>query len=243
MNFSIILNTRGRVEQLKRFIQALDFSTSNIFDVEVVIRCDIDDLPTTTYLNNINQQSPLGYNVIAGVRPFSLNASINELAAAAKGKYIFVLNDDAEVHTPDWDQVALNYFDEYKSKHNIKDDILYGLTSDTSADKPVGKTYASFPIISRQAVQALGYFMDPRFVGLGGDSGIYRVYQAIDRVVEMPNLIVDHVFHDTIFKVMAPDRTAAEMRANTYANPIDPFTIDITDSVQRLKNYIDFKNE
>lgn len=239
MNFSIILNTRGRVSQLARFITAIQTNTSDLSDIELVIRCDIDDQPTIDFLGALDDDvvQPR-YNVITGVRPFSLNASINELAAASKGRYIFVLNDDAEVHTLGWDKIAVEYIEKFKQENHIKDDIIYGLTSDTSMDKPEGTQYASFPIISAEAVRVLGYFMDPRFVGLGGDSGIYRVYEAIGRVVDMPNLIIDHVFHDTLFKVNAPDKTAYEMRMNTYAHPINPFTIDVSDSVKKLQDYI-----
>jgi hypothetical protein len=164
------------------------------------------------------------------------------MANIAKGQYLFVMNDDAEISVKNWDELALNYINKYKIEKKVKDDIIYGLTSDTSVDKPVGRNYASFPIISSQAVQALGFFMPTDFVGLGGDSVIYRIYDAVDRIVDMTSIVVDHVYHNTIFKVISPDITAAEMRMNSYHNNIDPFSWNVDKDIEKLKDFINKKN-
>ena len=70
---------------------------------------------------------------------------------------------------------------------------------------------------------------------MGGDSSIYRIYKEVDRVVDLKEIVVDHIFHNTIEKVMAPDETAQQMRENSWRRSIDPFTIDISKDLEKLK--------
>jgi hypothetical protein len=240
MNFTIFLNSRGRHSLLEHFIHTVEQTTKNVSQTELIIRADYDDNQTVELISNL--KTPLNFVPIIGPRPKSLCGSYNEMANIAKGQYLFVMNDDAEISVKNWDELALNYINKYKIEKKVKDDIIYGLTSDTSVDKPVGRNYASFPIISSQAVQALGFFMPTDFVGLGGDSVIYRIYDAVDRIVDMTSIVVDHVYHNTIFKVISPDITAAEMRMNSYHNNIDPFSWNVDKDIEKLKDFINKKN-
>jgi hypothetical protein len=235
MNFSLILNTRRRTKILDSFFRSFVEKTKDLNQIELLVRVDNDDHETKGYLgcDNIHRDFP-NFQAYFGDRPKSLNGSLSELALKAKGRFVFLLNDDVEMLTPNWDVRALKAFEDFKAERSIKDDILYGYTHDTSADKTGGAGYASFPIISSQAIQSLGFIMYPAFVGLGGDSSIYRVYKEIDRVVDT-KVGLDHVLHNTVHKVVNPDQTAAEMRANTAANPVDPFTYDISNDVAILR--------
>jgi hypothetical protein len=237
MNFTVFLNTRGRVMQLARCIAALEENTKDPSKVQLIIRADDDDLETITYLKE--REFKVNFVLRTGGRPASLCASFNEMAKAGVGKYLFVLTDDSEVMTKDWDAIALSRIEEFKTIHKIKDDIIYGRTSDTSIDKGGDKKYASFPIISKQAVNTLGFFMYDSFVGLGGDSSIYRVYEQVGRVVDLTQIELDHVFNNSIFKVMTPDLTGHEMRMRTaQAGNVDPFSFDVSKEVAKLKKVI-----
>ena len=46
-------------------------------------------------------------------------------------------------------------------------------------------------IISRKAVDALGFFFIEDFVSLGGDSSIQRIYESVGRVVDIKEIAVD----------------------------------------------------
>jgi glycosyltransferase involved in cell wall biosynthesis len=239
MNFTIFLNSRGRVNQLHECIKAVHKTTHDHNNLEVIVRADNDDEETKEFI----QTKFLGYKFgrsvpLIGSRPHSLCGSFNEMASMAKGRYLFVLTDDAEITTKGWDLLALAKINQYKKKFNIKDDIIYGAPADTSIDKVVGAKYASFPIISKQAVNLLGFFMYESFVGLGGDSCIHRVYEQAGRVVDLSEIQIDHVYNNTIFKVMSPDLTGHEMRQRTAARPVDPFAYDVSKDVEKLKNFI-----
>ena len=123
-------------------------------------------------------------------------------------------------------------------RENIKDNIYYCKTSCNSIDRDITKGYCSFPIISKEAVETLGFFMYEDFVGLGGDASIYKVYQEINRIIDITDILIDHILHRTVELVINPDTTAFEMRANTYENFIDPFSFDVTKEVKKLKEKI-----
>jgi hypothetical protein len=233
MNFSIILNTRKRPIYLDSAINSLIDNAKNPDEIDFSVRYDNDDLETKAYVDScpFDDGASMRVKFWSGPRPTNLHKELNFLAKISFGKYIFVFNDDCVMKTKDWDEIAFS-----KLEDSFEDGVVYGQTFDTSADKPEGAEYSSFPIISRKAFEALGYFMKEEFVGLGGDSSIYRIYKEADRIVDLRDIVVDHFFHNTIEKVMAPDETAQQMRENSWRHSVDPFTVDISKDLEKLKS-------
>jgi hypothetical protein len=235
MKFSIILNSRKRPQYLFNFIKQVILKTKNKNETEILIRLDEDDeksLLLAEYKFNFN------VDFFCGERPTNLHKSINELAFLAKGENIFVFNDDAQILTDAWDSIALDKIAEYKRKNQIVDNIYYCKTDCNSVDRDKSKGYCSFPIISKESVNTVGFFMYDSFVGLGGDSSIYRLYSSIDRVIDLTDIKIDHIFHRTLDSVFSPDETCAEMRANTDSFFVDPYSIDISKEVEKLNQKI-----
>lgn len=243
MDFTLFLNSRGRVKQLERFVSICEEKTNNHSQVEMIITGDNDDLETVEFLSTLKSRNTFLFNIIIGDRPKSLCGSYNNMVNQALGKYLFVMNDDAEIVTQNWDIIALQKIADYKKQTQYKDNIIYGYTTDISADKIEGKQYAAFPIVSSEATRVLGFFMYGQFVGLGGDSSLYRIYEAVDRIVDMREIVVDHVYHNTILRVLTPDKTGYEMRMNTQSSPLNPFDFNIDNDVKRLKEFIKETNE
>lgn len=242
MNFTIFLNTRGRVEQFKRCLEIAESKTKDKNLVEFIVKADTDDLETVNFLKSLETRNTFNFKTIISERPESLCSSFNVMAKMATGKYLFVLTDDAEIMTQDWDEIALNKIKAYQKGNAITDDIIYGMTSDTSIDKPKGQAYASFPIISKKAVDVLGIFMYDSFHGFGGDSSIIRVYAGVKRIVDLTEIQLDHVYNNNIFRIMAPDLTGSETRARTQNNPVNPFEFDVSKEVTKLKEFIFFNH-
>lgn len=227
--FSIILNTRRRPELLDSLFKSIVANTSDIKSIEILLSCDNDDIETHNYLVTSGKLPP--EITLIGKAEFidrerNLHKRLNRLANSADGKYIFVLNDDTEILTSNWDKIALKELEQ-------QGDIIYGRTHDNSCDKEKAAQYASFPIISKKAVDKLGYFMSEQLVGLGGDVHIWRVYSALNKIVDIP-IDIRHTLHETIDKVINTDNVALEMRANTYAHRVDCWTMDISKDVEKL---------
>ena len=233
--FSAFLNSRGRPALLENALDSLYATCSDAESLETLVRCDSDDLETIEFLKTADYPN-LRYFV--GPRPSNLIESYNELVSKAVGEYLFVLNDDVQILTENFDLIALEKIDDFKRKYKIWDNVLMCSTSDTSIDKTAGQKYSSFVIISKEAVMALGYFMNEKYVTLGADAHISRIYYAIDRVVDCSDILLDHIFHNDLNKVLNPDLTAHEYRQKAWITSPDPFSFDITEEVNKLKKYI-----
>lgn len=239
-NFSITLNSRGRVTFLGNLIQNIEQTTKFLDKIEILIRIDSDDTESVNFSKQVRKPY---VKFFIEDRPVSLNKCLTFLANQANAEYIFQINDDIKILTQDWDEIVLKKIKEYKDLNNIKDGVIYLAAEDNSIDKPAGAKYASFPIISKEAMEVIGIWNYEEFVGLGGDSSIYRVYEAINRVIFAPEIKIDHIYHNNIFSIMSPDLTAYEMRANSRRENLNPFTFDISKEVEKLFQYIKLKNE
>jgi hypothetical protein len=235
MKFSILLNTRERVPYLENLLRSLTVKTKIPQDIEVLINYDNDDLSSDNFSQN---KFNLNVKFFKNPRPYSLHSTINLMAKQAKGQYLIGVNDDIEFITKDWDEIILKKIEFFKKKNNIKDDIIYCKTSCTSVDHDANLPYGSCPIVSKEAIDAIGLFLYEEFRGLGGDSSIYRVYAAVDRVVDVSEVWFDHLMHNTLEKVVTPDRTALEMRQKSFSQNLNPFTFDISKEVAIIKKKI-----
>ena len=227
---SIFLNSRKRVSLVKDLLLSLQNNTSNVDELEVFIRVDDDDHESIEYLD-AESESKFSVNFTVGKRPLNLHESMNELATMTSGELLFVLNDDTAILTKDWDT---------KLKDIDADDCLYIKTHDNSVDKVTDKDYASFPILTRPAYEALGYFMSERFVGLGGDVHLWRVFNCLDRIVDS-DIFIDHIMHRTVNDVVHSDEVAWRMRYNSWNDNVDPWSIDISQDLERITGYISDK--
>jgi len=235
MKFSILLNTRNRVRYLENLLYSLIVKTKNLQDIEVLVNYDDDDIASDNFASN---KFNLNVRFFKNPRPYSLHSTINLMARKANGKYLIGVNDDIEFMTQDWDEIIINKIQNFKILNSINDDIIYCKTSCTSVDHDPNVPYGSCPIVSKEAIDAIDLFLYEEFVGLGGDSSIYRVYAAVDRVVDVSEVCFDHLMHNTLSKVMSPDKTAFEMRQKSFSQNLNPFTFDISKQVSIIKHEI-----
>lgn len=238
MKFTLFLNTRKRPALLNSFLFSVLSNTKNKKDIEILIRYDDDDEETEEFSNRASFIYDLNLTFIKGPRPKSLIVSYNETVRRSKGENLFVCNDDIQILTKDWDEIALRKIEEYKKEKGISDDIYLCTTDCSSIDRDKRKGYCSFPIISKKATDVLGFFMYDSFVGLGGDSSIHRLYEGIDRVIDITEIKINHELHSSLEAINNPDQTASDMRKNTRLNFVDPYSFDVSKEVDFLKKYI-----
>jgi hypothetical protein len=226
---TLILNSRKRVQQLGNLLESIRTKSFNLDNIEILIGVDDDDESTMLYLKAYTGLIMNNVWMVVSPRPTNLHVSLNKLAGMAKGHFIFVLNDDTEMMTTHWDLELSNI---------NPDEVWYIATQDNSADKEQGGKYSSFPILTRAAYDALGYFMSEAFVGLGADVHLWRVFDSVGRT-KQSSIELDHVFHRTVLHVQSPDQTAIEMRQNSWRSNFDCWGIDISKDVERVKNEIE----
>jgi len=236
MKFSLFLNSRGRPDLLKNFLTSVNETTLDKKSIEVIIRYDLDDQETESLAS---KDFGIETIFIKGPRPENLHVSLNEMARISKGENLFVCNDDIRILTKNWDQIALHKIEKYNINSCNSDGIYYCRTLCNSVDRDVTAGYCSFPIISKKATDILGFFMYEAFKSLGGDSSIFRVYSGVGRVLDLSEIKIDHIFHNSLSAVCSPDKISAEYRHKYFSNPINPMTFDVSKEVGMLKNYID----
>lgn len=221
--FSIILVSRNREEMLGNLLRSI-FGTSH-FDNEVIVGCDLDGDPYTKLWCEY-KDSPVRF--LLSPRPDNLHTYINDLAKLARGDYLFVLNDDCELSTYDWDFHA----------NRVLGDFSYGKTHDDSIDR-VNTNYAAFPIVSRKCYEKLGFLMDETYGNHGSDVVTWRIYQQAGLVVDLPMVGIRHVYHNSqaALSQRQQDKTATDMIGRTFSAGFDVgqlFSCDVSDKVKKL---------
>ncbi len=235
MKFSLILNSRKRPVHLTNFLKSVEQTAFDKKSIEVIIRYDLDDQETESLAS---KDFGIETKFIKGPRPENLLTSVNEIASVSRGENLFGCNDDIIILTKNWDQIILNKINKHLTENDITDGIYYCKPSCNSSDRDVVAGYSSWPIISKKACDVLGFYIYDVFKSLGGDYGIYRLYKEIRRVIDVQEVQIDHVLHNTLEIANTPDEVAIEYRKKYFDNPINAATFDISKEVNILNKYI-----
>lgn len=225
---SILLLSRGREAMLEDCIDSI-FNTSST-DLELFIGCDTDD--QTNYLRLHNKYSDRDVTFVYQKRGFfSVPDYFNKMSKLTSGNSIFVLNDDCKMGNSGWDLEIIDKLGDGSIP-------LYGRTYDDSIDR-ISNDYAAFPVITRSAYNRLGFFMDNTLENHGADVVTYRIYRDANKVVDLPNVKIEHLYHNSheALKQREKDITANEMINRTFAKPFSVnlmLSTDISDKVKLL---------
>jgi len=196
-SFSILITTRTRVIMLHNLLKSIYESTINKNEVEIRVIYDNDDVITDSYVKNafINE-----FTITPAVETFfhcrerspNLVKDYHNWCSVnfAQGKYIIFSNDDALFELHGWDDRAWNKLSEFERIH--PDGILYGMPEDFEREphRNINNWMACFPLLSKKAIDVLGYAFDPEFVRDGADWALAATYRAINRVVDLRDCII-----------------------------------------------------
>ncbi len=197
-DFSIMIPTRKRVEMLKHLIRSVIDNTFNLDSVEIILMIDNDDTETIQAMPSIKETFShlITLKVIRKARSFNISDYYyNSMALeASEGKYLIAVNDDAHFINKDWDRLALAKISSYLQ--DKPDDIFYGITEDREIEVKRDASYwfSCFPLISKKAVDALGFFFDPDYIKDGADWDIFGLYKDVNRVLDLRvEIIIEHI--------------------------------------------------
>jgi len=175
---SILVPTRGRVEQLCTMLSTLYSTASDLTRVEVIARIDEDDQPTIEYLDRLPQVKKVCKTRVG----YAKNAQmVNECAAQATGNLLLVANDDLIFETPDWDVKLETAAARYP-------DGLFDLGVDTV----LNNANFCFPCTSQKTVSVLGFFFDDRL--LYPDIWLRDVMLPFNRAIRVPEVTIRHAW-------------------------------------------------
>jgi hypothetical protein len=159
---SLFFNTRKRTGLLNNLLSSIYNTVQSADNIEVFVTVDNDDSESKEFLDSINFPNLSkefldsinfpNLNVRSIEKPSNLHTSINEMAEMASGDFLFVLNDDVIFRTFHWDRKIIDNYN--------PEEILYIATHDNSVDKTNHGRYASFPILTRAAYEALDLMVE-----------------------------------------------------------------------------------
>lgn len=193
IDISLLLPTRGRTTALEKSLRSYYELANDPSSIELLLAFDKDDPESIDYcqqnilpwLDSINTKytvfkfDPLGYN--------QLHLYINFLSKKAQGYWLFFINDDSVMKTPDWDQVIKQY-----------PRVMSLLRAETNQQHP----YALFPIIPKTWIEITGGFSQHQL----NDAWVSQIAWMLDIVETIPVDIVHERFdltgenHDATFK-------------------------------------------
>lgn len=216
-DFTIIIPTRGRPESLSRLLQSIVNNVSDINNFDVIIRCDNDDKQMEKYsgFKGEFEYVQRGNSLVSDY--------INPMALKANGKYIWFLADDCEIETEDWDLIIRDSID---SSGKV---VFFGDTYDSSRDLNGVGQFPGFPVISRELINYMGFFFDPRIMNWGADKYTHGIYKEAGFVIDMQSIRIKH--HQIL-----DDETSKNVQ-RVYGINGSGSNLDYTDNINRLKAY------
>lgn len=182
-----MIPTRERLDALTATLNSLLTCTRHLRQLEVLLVLDQDDacLEQTFALCD-----DYAMNLSCLVRPrtngFFCQDYYNWGASKATGDNIMMFNDDACFVTQDWDVLA---------KEAIGTRQVYMLSFMDSTYHDGKLSYPKFPMVSRRAYEAVGYFFHPKIRMWGADNWLFCVHKEAGTIIDCHNV---HIMHDHI---------------------------------------------
>ena len=180
--FSLIVPTRGRPAQLRRFLANVAATAADRDGVEVVLVVDADD-PASAAVRH-RQIAVRPAVVPPGLTMGALNRAGYEASA---GDYVMLLNDDVEARTPGWDAAALACFRRFPDPF-----VLVHVNDTLFRDK-----LCTFPLVSRAFCDMAGGICPAEYVRYRIDDHIEDVFNLLNllgerRTVYLPDVVFKH---------------------------------------------------
>ena len=178
---SIVIPTRGRAEAVNTLLESIWSSAWNPEQIEVVLFFDSDD-PV---------QSRIQHPLLHITRVVGNGLTMGEITEtsfdASRGRYVMLFNDDVRIGCEGWDRRILDAFARFP------DDIALVWGNDAHQRHH----NATFPIVSRRVVKAMGWLTFSIFNHYHIESNIHDVFRLLkrkghNRMVYLPDVVFEH---------------------------------------------------
>ena len=247
--FSLCVPTRNRVQFIERLLGTLKDTVDNGERIEILFAIDDDDIISEAYLRHCRKRSSFAIKVFKREQSKFFNRDYyNWLADKAVGEFVWVIGDDLLFIKKGWDTILINKINEYFLAHparvvyiNIKDNTPLPIDE----YYPSLPNYSNFPLISKEAITAVGYFMPPQIPSWSGDYVAYLAYNSdrCNRVLNIEEPILEHICYLTTDNVKVNRESDKRMRAIHKKYKVGEYVpVWIKQTLpsvrQRVKNYV-----
>ncbi len=236
IDFSVIMPVRGNIQGLKITLGAFELFTKQKDKFEVLLLVDNNDPDMSKYLELCkNYELKIFVHFVNPSDNFS-NDYYNFGLTLVRGNNILVYNDDCYMQTYGWDDIVRRKIAEQPQMNGI---YLVDIWDSTRVCEANGKEFARFPMISRKAVDAVGFFFVPTVRQYPADYVIWSIYQMVGCIIPCHEVKMqhdhnyDHVNDPSKCRFM---RILEEDKANGV------FPIHADDYINKLAEAINAKN-
>jgi hypothetical protein len=187
---SLLCPTRQRARWLAALLRSIDRTAYAGDRIEVLCYVDNDDPELDRYRALFGQASRLfprlGSCVLHCADPVGVPRAWNVLAAAARGDYLLMANDDQLYLDYGWDLALDRTVARLTADHPDEVLCLYFDAGQYGKDAP------DFPIISRTWYQQLGYYAPTMFQQWAVEKWIFDIAGQVGRLYPVPGVFVEH---------------------------------------------------
>jgi len=231
MNFSLIFPSNGNKEKIKKLFDSIERTTRYKDKIEVLVA--IDD--GKTEIIDFIKSKKYSFRVEFFERPQTDNFSddyYNWLANKSCGDNIWALNDDVIITTQDWDKRILLKIKKFGWS-------VYLVDTTESTREIVNKGFCCFPIISRRAVNELGFFFYPQVRIYPADKVIYMLFERAGCIINARDIKLQSTYiqenkNPRLWNIYQEDRTNGALNVNITVSLLSLLKV-ITEEAMKKK--------
>lgn len=189
IDFSLIMPVRNNIKGLMVTLGAFELFTHLKDKFEILLLVDNDDPDLERYIKLCGQY--LLKIVVYPVKQsdnFS-NDYYNWALQHCRGTNIMVWNDDCYMQTNAWDDIVRQKIAEQPQMNGV---YMVDMLDSTRRCGSNGMEFARFPIISRKAVDAVGFFFVPTVRQYPADYVIWSIYKAVGCIIPCHDVKLQH---------------------------------------------------
>lgn len=194
--FSVVIPVRNNIGGLLVTLGAFDLFTSNKKAFEVILVVDNDDNDLETY-KRISKQYGYDIKVLQVAKSdYFCRDYYNYGVSQSSGANVMVFNDDCYIQTNKWDDLIRERIDANKHFNGVYFVSLLDSTYYDIKEYPFPK----FPMLSRKAIDAVGFFFFPQIHMWPADKAIWDMYRTVGCVITCHDVQMQHDHnynHDT----------------------------------------------
>lgn len=189
IDFSVVMPVRNNVNGLRVTLGAFNLFTVHRDRLEVILVVDDDDNDALFYHG---LKGRYGFDIrVLLVKPtdnFS-DGYYNAAARLTRGSHIWAFNDDCYIQTNKWDDIVR---DKIAKCPQFKGHYLVDILDSTRVCGSNGVAFPRFPMISRKAVDVVGFFFFPQVRNWPADKCIWDLYNTVGCVVPCNEVKIQH---------------------------------------------------
>ena len=180
---SIVIPTRDREVKFTKTIEALQLCTCHPENLELLIIVNDDDLVSQTYVKKVMARHGMLKHKLL-LRPYSIALNrdyYNWAADQATGDLVWIYADDLIVVAPNWDTTVNEQVGNMYTR-NPDGVFIVSIKDNTPPPSHRLPKFPCFPMFTRQAREALGFWLHPKPNNWGVDYIMYMIFGPLGRI-------------------------------------------------------------